>query len=187
MYKCRRWWRQIIGKLWSLLLKQSDLKNANDDDDNKKKQRTVTKPKPNKSSVNTSVNSLYLKIVSAGWRSEFSSSLKCYTKTHGQREFGKMVRACFLALPFTTGRFHDCTVILKIKHFFPSPRPLAWFLIWGRLLKKYVSWLCSRFDFSASSWTWGKLTLKAQIKKLFTNKVCALFHYRSFHPNQSMF
>lgn len=36
-----------------------------------------------------------------------------------------------LALPFTTGRFHGCILILKINHLFPLPRTLAWFLIWG--------------------------------------------------------
>lgn len=36
-----------------------------------------------------------------------------------------------LALPFTTGRFHGCILILKTNHLFPLPRTLAWFLIWG--------------------------------------------------------
>lgn len=49
---------------------------------------------------------------------------------------------------------------------------------------KYVSWLCSRFDFPASSWTWGNLTLKKNLKKkaVYLQGMCIMLTFLQPRP-----
>ena len=41
-------------------------------------------------------------------------------------------------------------------------------------LKKYLSWLCSIFDFPASSLTWGNVTLKKKKKAIYLQNMCII-------------